>query len=546
MPAWLVKWLAKWFDATILDLARQFHWSFLPPLMVYFAFGVSGLTAIVGAFFVKEYLGLSASFLAGLAFWAGLPWALKMPVGHMVDVFWRWKALLVYVGAGLIAASLLIMYALIRSPDAMAGAMPVEAWFVMATLLAPSGFVLQDAVADAMSVEAVPTVDAAGRPLGEVETKALHTTMQTLGRIALIIGLVAVAVLNIVMFEGVDTLDPSAKAEVYGRIYLIGLAIPAISVSGVLLAAWLKHRRRGAMRASGLNESEIARRLEPAHEKTAPNAWYFGGGAAFVALTLLIGLADPPLAQELVFIGSMAVVGVLMARLARELSPDRARMLFGTAIIIFIFRAVPRPGPGATWFEIDVLGFDQQFLSVLTLLTSVLALVGMVILRPLMAARPITFIVALLTIVGGLLQLPNIGLYYGLHEWTAPLTAGVVDARFIAVLDTAIESPLAQVAMIPMLAWIAKNAPPSLKATFFAVIASFTNLALSASSLLTKYLNQFFVVTREVRDAATGEIEIAANYDDLGALLIAAAIITVAAPFAAILVIQNSSLRTTE
>ena len=242
----------------------------------------------------------------------------------------------------------------------------------------------------------------------------------------------------------------------------------------------------------------------------------------------------------------MAVVGVLMARLARELSPDRARMLFGTAIIIFIFRAVPRPGPGATWFEIDVLGFDQQFLSVLTLLTSVLALVGMVILRPLMAARPITFIVALLTIVGGLLQLPNIGLYYGLHEWTAPLTAGVVDARFIAVLDTAIESPLAQVAMIPMLAWIAKNAPPSLKATFFAVIASFTNLALSTSSLLTKYLNQFFVVTREVRDAATGEIEIAANYDDLGALLIAAAIITVAAPFAAILVIQNSSLRTTE
>ena len=56
--------------------------------------------------------------------------------------------------------------------------------------------------------------------------------------------------------------------------------------------------------------------------------------------------------------------------------------------------------------------------------------------------------------------------------------------------------------MIPMLAWIANSAPANLKATYFAVMASFTNLALSASQLGTKYLNQIFVVTREVRDAA--------------------------------------------
>jgi len=66
-----------WFDAVVLDLGRQMRWSFLPPLMVYFAAGLSSVTAIVGTFFVKEYLGLSAAFIAGLAFWAGLPWALK-------------------------------------------------------------------------------------------------------------------------------------------------------------------------------------------------------------------------------------------------------------------------------------------------------------------------------------------------------------------------------------------------------------------------------------------------------------------------------------
>ena len=64
-------------DQTFIDLGRQFKLSYLPPLMIYVAAGVSGLTGIVGTFFVKDYLNLSAAFLAGLGFWAGIPWALK-------------------------------------------------------------------------------------------------------------------------------------------------------------------------------------------------------------------------------------------------------------------------------------------------------------------------------------------------------------------------------------------------------------------------------------------------------------------------------------
>ena len=138
-----------------------------------------------------------------------------------------------------------------------------------------------------------------------------------------------------------------------------------------------------------------------------------------------------------------------------------------------MFRAAPLPGAGATWFVIDRLGFDQQFLSVLSLIASCLTLVGMALLRPLMASRSIAYIVVLLTIAAGILALPNIGLYYGIQNWTARLTGGVVDARFIAIMDTTLESPLGQVAMIPLLAWIARNAPADLKATFFAVMASF-------------------------------------------------------------------------
>ena len=90
--------LSNWLRHDLIGLAAEMRWRYVPPLMVYFAAGVSGFTGIVESFFVKEQLGLSAAFLAGLGFWAGLPWALKMPVGHLVDIFWRWKAGFVYLG----------------------------------------------------------------------------------------------------------------------------------------------------------------------------------------------------------------------------------------------------------------------------------------------------------------------------------------------------------------------------------------------------------------------------------------------------------------
>jgi hypothetical protein len=65
-------------------------------------------------------------------------------------------------------------------------------------------------------------------------------------------------------------------------------------------------------------------------------------------------------------------------------------------------------------------------------------------------------------------------------------------------------------------------------------MASFTNLALSLSQLGTKYLNDVYVVTREVRDPASGAIQTPADYSQLGDLLILQLILGLALPFAAI------------
>jgi len=480
--------------------------------MVYAAYGVSGLTGIVGTFFVKDYLDLSAEFLAALLFWAGIPWALKMPIGHLVDLIWRWKAALVWLGAAMIAASLVIMVGLISRTEAMAAVMSAGRWYVLASLLAPTGYMIQDAVADAMTVEAVPRFDEAGRPYDGQARKRMHTTMQTLGRVALIGGLALVALVNVFLFHGTEDLPKERKAELYAQVYAWALIIPVISVLGVILHRFLKHERE-------------------ALEKTKPNWAVLGGSLAFVVVVLAVGLGGVPYGQELIFAGSLAIILFLLWRLARELEPGAREVLVATALVLFLYRAVPLTGEGSSWWMIDVLKFDESFLAQLQLVTYALTLAGMFALRRFMAEHSIATIVVVLSVAATVLAAPMIGMFYGLHEWTAARTGGLVDARVIALINTALESPLGQIAMIPMLAWIANSAPANLKATYFAVMASFSNLALAASQLGTKYLNQVYTVKR-------------GDYGELGALMIAAAVLTLLLPLVAVAGVRLLRLRT--
>ena len=534
--------ILRFIDSTLIDLGRQFKWTYLPPLMIYLAAGISGLTGIVGTFFVKDYLNLSAAFLAGLGFWAGIPWALKMPLGHLVDLIWNKKNYMVFVGASLISLSLIIMYGLIIHTEWMSSILSVETWFVISVLLAPIGYVVQDVVADAMTVEAVPLVDDAGSKFSRDEIKLMHTTMQTLGRFAIIGGTVLVALANVILFKGVDELEQTDKINLYGTIYIYALVIPIVSVLGIFLASYLKNQKKKKLIEQGL-QSDLD--YAPS-EKTQVNWWILGGSLIFVIFTLGIGSFRVPFAQEIVFVGSMVIILFLMNKLVRELPQELRLTVVGTAIIIFVFRAMPGPGPGLSWFEIDVLKFNEQFFSVLSLIASVLTLVGIILLRPFMANNSIARIIIILSIAGAILFLPSVGMYYGFHNWTSSITNGVVDAKFIAILNTALESPLGQVSMIPLLAWIAKNAPSHLKATFFAVFASFTNLALSASALGTKYLNEIYIITREVKDKVTNAILTNADYSDLGVLLIMVTLITLVLPILFVIIIQKTKFRTSE
>jgi hypothetical protein len=370
----------------------------------------------------------------------------------------------------------------------------------------------------------------------------MHTTMQTLGRVAIVGGGIFVSLINIVKFSDISTLSEPEKVAAYADIYRMALIIPLISILGVSLAELL-HRMRSRQRSSTPNTPmSVSESADQNVVRNEPNWWILGGTVVYVLFSLAMGLLQVPLNQEIVFAGSMAIVVFLINNLLRHLPREARRTLIGTAIVIFVFRALPGPGAGASWWQIDELGFDEQFMSILSLIGSCLALGGMFVFRRFMVDRSIFYVIGFLTVIGAVLSLPVIGMYYGLHVWTANLTHGVVDARFIAVVDTALESPLGQVAMIPMLAWIANSAPVRLKATFFAVMASFTNLALSAGSLGTKYLNQVFTISRQVLDPLNGRITVPADYSELGIMLITVTVIGLLLPCMTILLVKRYTL----
>ena len=332
------------------------------------------------------------------------------------------------------------------------------------------------------------------------------------------------------------------KALAYLRIYHLALVIPVVSVLGVVLGTALRWRDGRRLAAKGFAKSDVRRMLNPHGERPPVNWWIIGGGIAFAIVSLGIGIGDVAGGQEIVFGASMAIVLFLMWRITSELEPDARHVLVGTAALVFVFRAMPGPGAGSTWWMIDQLRFDQQFLAELSLIGSVLTLAGLFVFRRFMAERSIAYIVGFLTVAAAVLGAPVVGLYYGLHHWTAAHTGGLVDARMIVLIDTAIESPLGQIAMVPMLAWIANSAPDRLKATFFAVMASFTNLALAAAQLGTKYLNQVFVVTREVKDAS-GAITTPADYHQLGTLLVLTTVIAFVLPMLAVVFVKATRFR---
>ncbi|MGE8943616.1 hypothetical protein ACO2I3_17045 [Leptospira interrogans] len=474
-------------EAAVVTPIKAFRMAYLPLLMIYFAYGALGITAVADSFWVKQSLTLTPEDLASLGVWLALPWTIKMVFGELVDtvpILGSQRRIYVFLGAAMVATGLVLLagaagqWITFAAPDAI---------YVLASLLTVTGVVLQDVVADAMSTEVVERENPDGTPRAKLDVDRDLGMVQVLGRLALSLGILSVAWLSGYL----------AQILPYETVFLIGLVVPLISITGALLV-----------------------RLEVS-DTVRPTDWrLLGGGLAFGAVVVLLGVASVPFNQEIVFVVSMTVVILMLKRVTAEVDVETRQRILYAAIVIFAFRSAPGIGAGYQWFTIDRLGFDEAFFGVLSQIGAVIGLLAAWLLSDSITRQPVARLMLWLTILGAFLAIPNIILVNEWYHWTAE-TIGM-GPRQIAILDAAAQSPLIQVSMIPMLTLIAIYAPAGHRATWFALMASLMNLALVAGQLMTKYLNLVFQVNR-------------GDYTALPALTWAAVVLGLIIPLVAIL-----------
>jgi len=125
--------------------------------------------------------------------------------------------------------------------------------------------------------------------------------------------------------QRVRGLPPDEIARIHRNVSLIALAIPAISVFGVVFAGAMKARDNRRLLRQGYGREEVQRMVAEPEERPAPNWWILGGSLLFVVFTLTVGLNPLPYNEEIVFAGSMAIVVFLIDGSRASLSPTRAR-----------------------------------------------------------------------------------------------------------------------------------------------------------------------------------------------------------------------------
>ena len=449
-PAWL---------ESLLRPILSFRLRYVPVVMVYFAYGALGLIDVTRDLWIKESLSLTPSQLAGIGVWLSLPWTVKMVFGVLVDsvpIFGSQRKAYVLIGGALTAAGLITLAGaagrwLVWTPERL---------YIAGALLVVIGTVVQDVVADAMSTEVVAREDADGKPRPDDTVRAELGMVQVLGRLALSAGVLAVAGLSGWLANFMPRQD----------VFLLGLIVPLISIAGVFLRGHETGERR-------------------------PIDWrILGGGIAFGCTVSALGIGDVPYAQEIIFTISMTVICYMLVLVTRELDHETRVGILFTSIIVFAFRATPTVGDGYFWWTLDELNFDAAFYGTLRQIGAVLSIVVMWVFSKQLTEYSVTKVLFWIAVLGTALSLPNVGLVYGLHQWTeANFGFG---ARTIALVDAAAASPFVQLSMVPLLTLTAYYAPPGHRATWFALMASLMNLALVASQLQTKYLNDIFVVAR--------------------------------------------------
>jgi MFS family permease len=503
----LTSCILKKLDIALLTPIRAMKWRYVPLLLIYFSYGLSGFSSIALTFWEKENLALTAEQIISIGVWVFIPWTLKMIFGQLVDsvpIFGSRRKAYIFLGAGCMTLGTLLLIGIASKNLWILEWGSQYTLYLLSAVLTTLGFVIQDVAADTMSTEVVDRTEILNGKQVQRSEKSVQSDfamVQVLGRLALSLALFSVAGLGGWLAENFS----------YTFVFCLMLTLPVISCIGAIFIR-LENPQNSIKRSLDFK--------------------ILFGGIAFAIFSIFMAWTDIVWAQEIVFCVSLALIIYMMKWITGKLSSSRKKALIAAMTALFIFRmfTLASAGPGVTWWAIDVLKFDPAFFGILRQIGATVALGFLWLGANFIANRPVRLVLIVLIFFQAIISFPEVGMYYHLHEWLG------LEARTVALFDTALESPLTDLSMVPMLALIAFYAPDHYRGTWFAVAASLMNLALTGGKLLTKYLNKIFVVSREVLDEA-GNILSTQNYDQLGALMLWKIVLGFFIPLGAILIL---------
>ena len=456
-----------------------------PILIIYFCYGFSSFITIGQTFWIKDFLTLSAIELMHLGFWAYAPWTFKLLFAQIIaniTIAGNQRKSYIILGALLTLCGSTILVSIANKFMWVNVFGSVYHQLLLAGVLFTIGLVVQDIVADTLCAE---IVDHNASP---EEIKSEIGTIQILGRTSLMFAFFLSAGLG----------GYAAQNYNFADLVWVSFVPPIVSMISVLT---FKTRVIG-------NEDHCDSQITIL-------------GISIVLVSILSELLHMPYNQEIILVVNLILIGFLFKKLCADMSKSNIQELVLISIMIFAFRINPALGPADQWWLIDVFKFDPQFFGTLSQVSYFFGFLGTWLFSSYLIKKDISWVIMVLALTNAVLFLPEIGLAFGLQDWT--LQHFGFGAKTIVLLDTVMDGPASVLIMVPILAIGTYYAPKKHKPVWFSLSACFMNISLSGGILVGKWLNSIFTIER-------------GNYENITYLFVAKLIIIVVLPITTVLI----------
>ena len=399
-------------------------------LAIYFVQGALGLSRLALTYFLKDNLHLSPADAAALIGLTTLPWVIKPVYGFLSDGFplFGYKRRSYLIAAGIVGSlSWLAMASLVSTKESA----------LFFTLVGSAAVAVSDVVADSIVVE--KTRDTVLLKIDN-ENGESNTTSSSIAKDLQSLCWASASVGGILSayFSGSLLMTISTQT-----VFCFTAAFPLITS----LSAFL------------IDEEKVTPSLSPNEEKES--------------------LMKQP----------SAVFQTSQTQISKIIDTFKEPRIYLPVLFIFCWQATPSPDSAMFYLYTNELGFTPEFLGKVRLVSSIAALIGVVIYRTTLKDFKIKDVIFWSTIISVPLSLTQLLLTTHYNR-----VLGIPDQLFV-LTDSVVLTVLGQVAFMPLLALASLLCPPGVEGTLFATLMSIYNSAGIVSNELGASLTSYMKVT---------------------------------------------------